>query len=83
VTISGSTWSQVKNITAADLCAALEKDGFSCDMNGGSMRIYKKGSARISVHFHPKKTFGPKLLKSLLDDTGWSDDDLRRLKVIK
>ena len=43
----------------------------------------EKGAARVSVHFHPKKTFGAKLLKGLIDDTGWSDDDLRRLKLVE
>lgn len=47
------------------------------------MRIYLKGGKRISVHFHGKSTYGEKLLKSLLADTEWTDDDARRLKLIK
>jgi predicted RNA binding protein YcfA (HicA-like mRNA interferase family) len=41
------------------------------------------GNDRIVVHFHPKKTYGPKLLKNLLSDTGWDESDLVRLKLIK
>ena len=41
------------------------------------------GNDRIVVHFHPKKTYGPKLLKKLLSDTGWDESDLARLKLIK
>lgn len=52
-------------------------------MDGGSMRIYKKGTNRVSVHWHPKKTYGEKLLKALLNDIGWTDDDARRLKLIR
>ena len=32
---------------------------------------------------HPKKTMGPRLLKSLLKDTGWTNEDLVRLGLIK
>ncbi len=38
---------------------------------------------RVSIHYHPKKTYGPKLLKKLLRQIGWTEDDLRRLKLIK
>ena len=46
------------------------------------MHIYRKKSARVSVHYHPKKTYGEKMLKALLDDIGWDDKDLKRLKLI-
>ncbi|OGF53805.1 MAG: hypothetical protein A2Z21_01010 [Candidatus Fraserbacteria bacterium RBG_16_55_9] len=29
------------------------------------------------------ETFGPSLLKALLTDIGWTEDDLRRLRLIK
>ena len=40
---------------------------------------------RVSIHFHhAKDTFrNPKLLKNLLDATGWTETDLRRLKLVK
>ena len=38
---------------------------------------------RVVIHFHPKKTMGPDLLKGLLKRIDWSEDDLRRLKLIK
>jgi len=39
----------------------------------------------LTVHMHPsdKKGYGPKLLKYMLEQTGWCDDDLKRLKLIK
>ena len=48
------------------------------------MRIYRHpvGPRRVSVHYHPKKTYGAKMLKALLNDTGWSEDDMRRLKLL-
>jgi predicted RNA binding protein YcfA (HicA-like mRNA interferase family) len=52
-------------------------------MAGGSMRIYKKGTNRVSVHYHPKKTYGERMLRGLLKDIGWTDDDCKRLKIAK
>ncbi len=62
---------------------ALTKDGWTVDVRGGSQHIYRKGTRRLSVHFHPAKTYGAKTLQGLLDDTGWNEDDYRRLKLIK
>lgn len=77
-------WQQLKNLTADDLCAALVKDGFRLDTHGGSQRIYRKApDLRVSVHYHPGKTFGAKLLQGLLADAGWTVEDLRRLKLCK
>lgn len=39
-------------------------------------------SKRIVIHDHPRKTYGPKLLKALLADIGWSEADMRRVKLI-
>lgn len=77
-------WAQLKNLTAAELIAALERDGWDRDMPGGSMRIYRHpvNKRRVSIHFHPKKTYGPKMLKGLLDDIGWSEADMKRVKLL-
>ncbi len=80
-------WNQVKNLTADEIIGALLRDGWEKDPSGrGAIIGYiKKGppNSRITIHYHPKKTYGAKLLQSLLDDIGWSEDDLRRLKLIK
>lgn len=78
-----NVWAQLKSKSPDELIAALLKDGWSCDMDGGSMRVYLKGSNRVSIHYHPKKTYGPKMLKGLLDDIGWSESEMRALKLIK
>ena len=83
---SGNVWNQLKNLTADDLIGALERDGWQHDTGRGAILVYiKSGSPnkRITVHYHPRKTYGPKLLKNLLADIGWNDADLRRLKLIK
>ncbi len=78
-------WDQLKNITADELIAALERAGWVCDTKGGSQRIYYHAPTRrrVSVHYHPQKTYGPNLLKGLLADIGWGEGDLKRLKLIK
>ena len=82
----GNIWDQLKNLTAGDLAKALKKDGWTRDTRGGSQYIYRKVSLspkRVSIHFHPGKTYGAKMLSGLLGDIGWTEDDLRRLKLIK
>jgi len=54
-------------------------------MAGGSICIYRHPATkrRVSIHYHPHKTYGPSMLKMLLDDIGWSEEQLRALKLIK
>jgi predicted RNA binding protein YcfA (HicA-like mRNA interferase family) len=80
-------WNQLKSITADELIAALKRDGYRQDPASADATIayIKTGnpSQRIVIHYHPRKTYGPKLLKSLLADIGWSEADMRRVKLIK
>lgn len=84
--LDGNVWDQLRNLTAGELAKALERDGWTLDTKGGSQHIYRKATQpprRVSVHYHPGKTYGAKMLRALLDDTGWTVDDYRRLKLIK
>jgi predicted RNA binding protein YcfA (HicA-like mRNA interferase family) len=78
-------WNQLKNLTADDLIRALERDGWARDpASKGAILAYIKGGSpnrRVTIHYHPRKTYGPGLLKALLADIGWTEEDLRRLKV--
>jgi len=80
-------WGQLKNITVTDLERALDRDGWTIDSRDGSITIWikedRQSRRRVSVHFHPGKTFGPKLLKALLNDIGWSLEEMKKLKMIK
>jgi len=79
-----NVWNQLKNITADELERALERDGWELDEGRGSIQVYRHADGRrVSVHYHPVKTFGPNLLKALFDDIGWTETDLKRLKLIK
>ncbi len=85
---SPNVWNQLKNVTADDLMSALARDRSVLDNTHGAVLVYVKrdagGSrARVAIHYHPRKTYGPKLLRGLLDDIGWTESDLRRLKLIK
>jgi len=84
VKLSKQTWDQLKNITADKLIKSLEKDNWQKDVSNGAEMIYRSPDGRrVSIHYHPQKTYGPKLLKSLLNDIGWSEKDMLKLKLIK
>jgi len=75
---------QLRNKTCAELIRALEKSGFKIDIRKGARRIYRHTDGRrVIIDYHPKKTYGIKLFQNLLDDIGWSIDDLKYLKLIK
>ena len=79
-----NVWQQLKSITADELTRALEKDGWVRDIGIGAELVYRhKDGRRVSIHYHPRKTYHSGLLKGLLDDIGWGEEDMRRLKLIK
>ena len=85
---SPDVWNQLKNLTADHLIRALQHDGWEKDPSskGATLAFIKyegPSRRRIVIHYHPRKTYGAKLLQSLLADIGWTDNDLRRLKLIK
>jgi predicted RNA binding protein YcfA (HicA-like mRNA interferase family) len=83
VSYGKNTWNRLKNTTADDLIRALLKDGWVFEPTKSAVRVYRKApDKRITVHYHARKTYGPSLLKGLLDDIGWSEEDLKRLKLI-
>ena len=82
-------WRQLKSITAKEIVKALKRDGWTEEERRGATRGFAKQATngtgrrrRIVIHYHPKKTYGTKLLQGLLDETGWSVDDLVRLKLV-
>jgi predicted RNA binding protein YcfA (HicA-like mRNA interferase family) len=83
-----AVWDQLKNITAEELKKALDKDqssGWYEDETGSSATVYRNDHSKriVSVHTHPHKTYGPGQLKELINDIGWTEDDLKRLNLIK
>lgn len=82
---SKNVWNQLKGLNADKLIAALLKDGFILDEFVRTERIYRHPDSRkVSIHYHQgSKCYGKNLLKGLLDDIGWTEQDMRRLKLIK
>lgn len=81
---SKQTWDQLKAKTAKDLISALQKDGFLFDGKRGATQGYRHPDGRHAViHYQPNKSYGRGLLKDLFQDIGWSEADMRRLKLIK
>mgnify|MGYP001072639256 CR=1 FL=1 len=78
-----NVWDQLKNISINELISALKKDGWDPDEKASAVQAWVHPDGRIvTIHYHPRKTFGPKLLKKLLTDIGWTIKDMRRLKLI-
>ena len=78
-------YSKLRSLTARRLISALIKDGFHLDRESGSHQQYlhsNKGRVTVSFH-HPSDTFPPKTLKKIVQETGWTEEDLRRLKLLK
>jgi len=85
MTFSKNVWNQLKAITENELISALLKDGFVPDAKLRAERIYRHPDGRkVSIHYHTgNECYGRGLLKALLKDTGWSENDMYRLKLIK
>ena len=82
---SKGAWDQLKNKTADDLIATLRRDGWKPDEELRTERVYRSPDGRsVTIHYHSgSSTYGRGLLKGLLADIGWSEADMRRLKLIK
>ena len=80
-----NVWAQLKGKTADQLISALLKDGFVLDTIVRTERVYRHLDGRkVTIHYHTGNTgYGHGLLKALLEDTGWSESDMHRLKLIK
>jgi predicted RNA binding protein YcfA (HicA-like mRNA interferase family) len=80
-------WQQLKSTTADEIIAALKRDGYKQDPASADATIayIKAGTPnrRVVIHYHPRKTYGPKLLTALLHEIGWTEADMRRVKLIK
>jgi predicted RNA binding protein YcfA (HicA-like mRNA interferase family) len=78
-------WEQLKNKNKNDLIKALLKDGFLPDVHLRTERVYRHPDGRkVTIHYHEgNDCYGPGLLKALLEDIGWSESDMRKLKLIK
>ncbi len=81
----GLNYGLLRNLTARELISALIRDGFSYDRGDGSHQIYyHQDGRRVTVVFHGgSSTFKRKTLKSMIDQARWTEEDLKRLKLIR
>ncbi len=75
---------ELRGLTARELIAALERDGFILRRTAGSHRVYRhRDGRRVIMAMHaPGDTFPAKTLASIFDGTRWSDEDLHRLGLL-
>ena len=81
--LPNSAWDQLRNKTADELVAALLKDGWAEDAGRGSIRVYRHPDGRRARFITIRRNLRTQALKSLFQDIGWSEADLRRLKLIR
>ena len=77
---------QLRKVTVRELCAALERDGFVLDRQRGSHRVYYRArdKRRVVIPYHrPGATLPIGTLSAIVRDIDWTEDDMRRLGLIK
>jgi len=69
---SKNVWNQLKSVTADELISALKRDDYTKDpaSKDATISFIKLGTQtkRVVIHYHPRKTYGPGLLKGLIAD---------------
>ena len=72
--------SKVPRVDARQLIKVVEKLGFKLVRQSGSHMIYKnEAGIRLTIPYHSGKTLHPKIVKSVLNDTGISVDEFKKL----
>jgi predicted RNA binding protein YcfA (HicA-like mRNA interferase family) len=74
----------LRNASTRRIVLALERDGFEFTERQGSQRIYRHADGRrVVVHYHrANDTMPPYVLRNLLIGTRWTEEDLRRLRLL-
>jgi predicted RNA binding protein YcfA (HicA-like mRNA interferase family) len=81
----GLDYQQLRNLAPREIVSALVRDGFTFDRGSGSHQIYyHPDGRRVTVVFHGgSRTFTRKTLKSIIESQArWTEDDLKRLKLV-
>jgi predicted RNA binding protein YcfA (HicA-like mRNA interferase family) len=77
---------KLRSLTARQLVSALQRDGFVLSRLTGSHRHYldARTRRRVTLPFHGSgQTYQQALLRSMIEDQArWTEDDLRRLKLL-
>jgi predicted RNA binding protein YcfA (HicA-like mRNA interferase family) len=78
---------RLHTLTAREIISALMRDGFYARPGkagtGSHQRFQHQDGRRVTVTFHKSSdTFAPKTLKSMFTQAAWTEDDLKRLKLV-
>ena len=76
----------LRRITTRMIISALKRDGFYLHHKVGSHHTYRKTgtSYRVTISYHHSgDTLPPGTLLRIIKQAGWTEDDLKRLKLIK
>ncbi len=74
----------LRSRTAREWVRAVEYEGFRRRKSGGSHHIYQHSDGRrvLLVYHNLGETFGPKAIRQILQSTGWTEADLKRLGLL-
>jgi len=77
-------YGRLRNVNARKVTSALLRDGFSLRHQKGSHRRFvHPDGRRTSISPHgTSDTFTRKTLKSIIEQTGWTENDLHRLGLL-
>lgn len=79
-----NVWDQLRAKPMKRYMKALLRDGWEREKSKSARIPFSKpGHQPIMIHCHPNDAFSPGVLKEFLDKTGWDEDDLRRIGLIK
>jgi predicted RNA binding protein YcfA (HicA-like mRNA interferase family) len=84
--MSNIDYSKLHSLTAKDLIRALIKDGFYLERKSGAHHQFLHAdNRRVTVSYHHSgDTFKLRTIKSMIEiQAQWTEDDLKRLKIIK
>ncbi len=76
---------QLRTLSVQDLIRGLERDGFTYRRTRGSGRVYRHPDGRRTVihYHHPGDTLPIGTLRNVLRGACWTEDDVKRLGLIK
>ena len=81
---SQSTWDHIQTLRITKFRSALKKDEYKYLKSNGVHEHWQNSDGRIAtIRSKGRSLIGPNSVKSLLLQTGWTEDDLVRLGLIK
>ena len=82
--IPSHLFERLRNLPVRRIIRALEADGFTYRKKKGAGRLYRHPDGRRAVihYHHGNDTLPAGTLRSVLDATRWTEEDLKRLDLI-